>query len=112
MKRILTFVLGLGLIASLVGAELNFRQVSATSTSFTAPLNFAGPVTICNAGANTAYFRLFFENETAAAATTSNAPIAAGVCIEFPKKSPFYSAASFVTSGADTATINIYFFSD
>jgi hypothetical protein len=105
------------LLAGAVNAELSFKALSATATSQT--YTFPSPrasVMICNLGADAIFFRLFNENDTAAAATTSYGTIAAGsatapVCMSFakaPTEAANWKWLSVVCDTAKTATVHVY----
>ncbi len=115
MRRILA-VLGLTALATIGGAENGFNSVSVTATSQTVTLQRPrANVTLCNYGTYAAYFRLFNDNDTPAAATTSYAKLPAGTssspaCLTFAKsvtESGLYAAVSIVCDTAQTATVHI-----
>lgn len=113
MRRILVLVVLLGLvIAPTLRSETAYSALSATATSQTYTISKpSAAVTICNGGTGVAYFRLFNEVDTTAAATTASSRLAVGACIEFSKPATdpaFFKAVSVVTNGTDTATIYVY----
>lgn len=117
MRRILMALALLALAVAAV-AETSFVAVSATETSqyvyFTSPRS---NVLICNTSTtDAAYFRLFNQLDTPAAATTaySNVPIATSsgpTCLSYskPVTSPsYYAVMSVVMATGKTATVNVY----
>jgi hypothetical protein len=103
-------------LASVAQGEVHFNSLSVTATSQT--LFFAAPrsgVMLCSYGANIAYYRIFEENDTPAAATTANIPIPAGsatapVCKSYskpPTAASFPKAVSIVCNTAETATVTL-----
>jgi len=111
-KAILGVGVLLALVAGLAIAETHFVLISATDTSSTT--TFSTPrqsVLICNDGANPAFFRLFNEYDTPAAATAASSSIPVGACITFgkPQTSPAYYRWISVICGAGlTATVRVY----
>lgn len=117
MKRALAVLLVLAL-AQASSAELIFKSVSVsdTSTTYTFPRGAEG-VTLCNQNTTTAYYRLFWEGETVAAATTSYHVLPAGTsadvpyCVGIPRPQtvPFpWKALTIITaSGTTTVTVEI-----
>lgn len=118
IKRVSPFaILGLMLFAELASAELGFNIVSATATN--QYLYFASPrasVMICNLGTNEVYIRLFDENETAAAATTSYPMIPAGSttqpsCLSIdktPTSPAYFKTLAIKCDTGETATVHIF----
>lgn len=113
MKRIaFSLALTLALLVGTAWAETSFVSVSVTATSATT--TFSTPrqtVLICNDGANVAFFRLFHEYDTPAAATTSSSKLPVGACVTFgkPQTSPaYYRWISLVCTSAETATVRVY----
>jgi len=77
--RKLFVLLALLTAASQTQAELGFTTLTATTTSQTLTFSPAkSDVGICNYGAVIVYFRLFWEDETPAAATSAHNAIPAG----------------------------------
>lgn len=116
MKRaILAIALVLALV-SVGSTEVRFKSLSVTDASqtYTFPVP-AASVLICNYGANISYHRLFTENDTTAAATTSFTPIPAGsatapVCKSYDKttsQSAYWKALSIICSTGLTATVTL-----
>lgn len=105
-------VLSAGAVAETFYVSISATDVSATTT-FTTP---RASVMVCNLGANEAYFRLFHENDTPAAATNAYnyiAPgsVAAPVCISFVKgqtAGSYYKYLSVICSAGETATVTVY----
>lgn len=117
MRRFLV-VLALVLAVAIPSqGEVKFKALSVTATSQTFLFSSSSSVMLCNLGANEVYFRLFFENDIPAAATTSYGTIAAGaatgpVCMSFNKSvsTPAnYNAISIVCDTAETATAHFYY---
>ena len=112
MKRLATWTLGLALGAGVVGAETHFVSILATDVSATT--TFPTPrqsVLICNDGASPAFFRLFNEIDTPAAATATSSSIPVGACITFgkPQTSPaYYKWISVICGAGLTATVRVY----
>lgn len=111
-------VLLLMLFAELAGAELQFKALSATSTSQTFLFaRQANSVMICNLGANEVYYRLFDSNDTPAAATTSYPMIPAGsttapVCVSVDKSQSnpgLWAAIAVKCDTAETATVHVIY---
>lgn len=115
-KRTLMFLVLLGAFVTVSDAELRFKALSVTATSQTYFLTRPQEVvSLCNLGANEAYFRLFWEGETTAAATTSSSVLPAGTaaapyCVGFgtAKTQPGrWIAVAIVCDTAETATVHI-----
>lgn len=114
-KRILMLACGLAVGGTVVG-EVAFKSLSVTATSqtYTFPTPRAG-IMLCNYGANASYYRIFDENDTPAAATTSYALLPAGsatapVCKSFskaPTQGAYFRAISIVCDTAQTATVQV-----
>lgn len=107
-RRILALAIALGLVSVMAIGEVPYKAVSATSTSQSIPLGAARNVTIVNDGANEVYFRLFYEGEPPAAATTASVYLAPGASLEYGPPS-LYGAISLVCDGAETTTVRLYF---
>lgn len=115
MKR-LTLLLGLAALAASSPAELGFAALSVTATSQTytlpAPKDVVG---LCNAGTNEAHYRLFWDGETTAAATTAFAVLPAGTaaapyCISVGRAESQpapWRAISIICAAAETATVHV-----
>jgi len=116
MRR-LAFLLGVALLSVIPAhTEVKYQAVSATSTSQTR--YFPAPVSsflLCNYGANEIYYRIFDENDTPAAATTSYATLVAGtatapICKSFTRTATmpaYYKAIAIICDTAETATVQI-----
>jgi hypothetical protein len=66
---------------------------------------------VCNRGSDEIYFRLFNETDTPAAATTANAYLASGACLEYSKpvtQPNYYKAISIICDSSETATVDLY----
>lgn len=115
IKRILALALLAALVVPVHG-EVRFKSLSVTDASqtytFTVP---AASVLICNYGANISYHRLFTENDTTGASTTSYTPIPAGsatapVCKSYGKtdsQSAYFKALSIICGSGLTATVTL-----
>lgn len=99
-------------------AELGFKALSVTQTSQTYMLPVASAeVQLCSVGLDVAYFRVFWEGETPAAATTAYIPLPAGsaaspLCFNVPKSvtAPNYTKfISIVADTGDTATVHVFY---
>jgi len=88
-------------------SEVGFTEASATDTAQSVTLN-ARSVLIINAGADSAYFRLFRVGETAAAATTSYARIDINESIAFTSDTNSFASVSIICDTGETATVRIY----
>ncbi len=110
MKRIAALALGLALVCGMVGTEPAYVAVSATNVSQT--ITFAkasATVLLCNDGAGIAYYRLFNEIETSAAATNANASLPVSACISHskgPTEAAYWKWASIIS--ASTSTVRVY----
>lgn len=115
MKRILAAVLAL--VAALVqaaSAELQFKSLSVTTTSQTYQFRPAEFVGLCNLGTDTVHYRLFWEGETTAAATTAYHTLppgtaAAPYCFSVDKavtQPAFWNAISIIAASG-TATVHL-----
>lgn len=109
MRYLILAFAALACVGGLV-AEPQYNAVSATVTSQT--ITFIKPaysVVLCNDGAGIAYFRLFNETETPAAAAATHAAIPVGTCIEFtkgPTDAAYYRWAAILS--ASTSTVRVY----
>lgn len=117
-KRLAVLLLAVLALAAPGHAELGFKALSVTATSQTFMLPVASAdVVLCSIGANEAYFRVFWEGETPAAATTAYAPLPAGTaaapaCFSIPKSqtSPnFTKYISIICDTAETATVHVFY---
>jgi hypothetical protein len=116
MRKILTLAAVLLALVAVVRAETQLIIVSATATSQTVPIPKASDtLTLCNLGASEVYFRVFDENDTPAAATTSNMLLPAGsaaapYCVNFSRgktTSAPYKYVAFKCDTAETATVHL-----
>lgn len=115
MRRLFV-LLGLLALAVQTSAELPFKALSVTDTSQTYYLPRPQEVVgLCNLGANEAYYRLFWDGETPAVATTAYSVLPAGTagnpfCIGIgtakTQPSP-WRAVSIICAGAETATVHV-----
>jgi len=115
-KRFMLCLLVLGILAPTLQAELGFVALSVTATSQTYTLQTPKDVvSLCNLGTNEVYYRLFWDGETTAAATTASAMLVAGsvtapVCVEIGRAqsqpAPWRSV-SIVCAAAETALVHL-----
>jgi hypothetical protein len=114
-KRLLAVALGFGLLTLPAIAEVSYNTLSVSDTSATAV--FPTPrqdLLICNYGDADVHYRLFFETDTPAVATTGNILLVAGtstapLCKSYSKAQTapsFYKAISIVTA-TGTATVTV-----
>lgn len=115
MKRMLAVLLALAMAQGASG-ELHFAALSVTETSQTYPLPKPSAVVgLCNLGTDEAYFRVFSESDTAAAATTAHSVLPAGTaaapyCLSLgksPTEAAYISAISIVCDTGETATVHV-----
>ncbi len=115
MRRILS-VLGLLALATMAVGETGYKALSVTATSQT--WTFSRPqenVMLCNYGNYDAYYRLFNEFDTTAAATTSSTKLVSGSatspnCVSFQKsrtEAGNYAAVSIICATSQTATVDV-----
>lgn len=114
--RLAVFLVVVLALVSVASTEVRFKSLSVTQASqtyvFPVP---AASVLICNYGAAISYHRLFTENDTTAAATTSFTPIPAGsatapTCKSYDKttsQSAYWKALSVVCDTGLTATVTL-----
>lgn len=108
MKRFLMLACVLALLSPVpLSAELQGQTVSANSTSQTITIGYS-TLLVVNDGANEIYVRVFWEGETAAAATTSSREIKSGEAFTFSKQMQVASI-SIVCAAAETATVRLFF---
>jgi hypothetical protein len=112
MRRVILAVMLLAFAGMAIG-EVRFKALSVTDTNQYWTLSKASAsVMLCNTGANPAYYRLFDESDTPAAATTSYSLLpAGGPCISYGKgaTAPFYySTVSIIAGSGLTTTVNVY----
>lgn len=114
-SRILFFLLALGVVLP-AHSELRFKALSVTATSQTYLLSRPqAEVALCNVGTDEAYFRLFWDGEATAAATTAYSVLPAGTaaapyCISVgtAKTQPApWKAVSIVAAGGETCTVHV-----
>lgn len=112
-------LIGLAVLLAVVSsAEFGFINVSVTATSQTVTLPAPRDVvSLCNYGADNAYYRLFWDGEVPAAATTAHhllpsgsatAPFCVGVGRSQTQPAS-WAAVSIVCDTGDTATVHLEF---
>ena len=119
MRRRLTMLVAVLLVAGLAWAEPVYQSISASQTVGSTILT-AGTqeVLIISDGANTCYFRLFTDADTVAAATTSYLPIKSGESLSFTHRrhynttnsrwSTYFKTISAICGTGETATLRVY----
>ena len=121
MRRLLFVLLGLALAVApptMIWAENGFTSVSATTTSATTTFTrIKSNVMVCNTGSDVVHFRIFTNEETAAAATTSHARLPAGTasdpkCFSFRHNPSSQGGSGWlavaVRAASSTATVEIH----
>jgi hypothetical protein len=111
MRRVILAVMLLAFAGMAIG-EVRFKALSVTDANQYWTLSkVSASVMLCNTGTNPAYYRLFDELDTPAAATTSYLLLSAGQCISHVKGAtgPFhYSTVSIIAGSGLTTTVNVY----
>jgi len=92
-------------MAPVLNAELQGQTVSANTTSQTITIGYSS-LTVVNDGSGSIYVRVFWEGETAAAATTSHREIKSGEGFEFHQTMQI-SAISILS--ASTSTVRLFY---
>lgn len=109
IRRVLALAFTLALVfAPLAQAELSFTSVSASSTSQTTTINAGTLVVINDSTSYSIYVRIFWEGETAAAATTAYTEIKKGEAFEFSRTLSI-AAISIVCATSQTATVRLIY---
>jgi hypothetical protein len=106
-KYIVALAVVLALLAQTANAELQTQTISANAGSQTVSIGY-GTLTIVNDGSSAIFVRVFWEGETAAAATTSSPQIKSGEGFTF-YKSMGISAVSIVTAASGSATVRLIY---
>ncbi len=101
---ILAVVLALAVSA---GAELRYTQANATSSSQTVTI-ISSELIIVNDGSGSVYIRIFYGDETPAAATTANAEIKSGESFT-ARKDLQIRAVSLICASGQTATVRLFY---
>lgn len=118
-KRLAVILALLVAVAAAGRGEMGFKALSATATSQTFYLPVASDIVgLCNLGADDVHFRLFWEGETPATATTAHSVLPAGTaaapyCISFgkaPTQPAPWRFVSVVCASSETATVHLQWF--
>lgn len=112
LRRLVVALYAIALLVSsgMAYSEMEYAKLTVGDVSSSVTFRSGTSVMICNSGQKTAYFRLFYGDEVAAPASTSNAPAFPG-CYSFGKpsrSSSGYSAVSAVCASGETTTLHIY----
>lgn len=109
IRRILTMAFCLALLlAPVAQAELSFSGGTATATSATVTINASTLVVVNDSTSYSMYIRVFWEGETAGAATTSNVEIKKGEGFEFSRQLNIASISLVCASGQTAVYRLIY----
>lgn len=108
IRRVLAVAVVVLCLAGGAYAELGFTSVSATATSQTTTINAGTLVVINDSTSYSVYIRVFWEGETAAAATTAYTEVKKGESFTFSRELSI-AAISIVCASGESATVRLVY---